>query len=252
MFPGRGLVGFRDPYGIKPLVYGKRLLCDGRIDYMFSSESCALDKLGFEDVCDVQPGNCPFCSPSHLTKCSRYIGEAVFMDGSKPRIFQIYPGLSHSLDVFELVYFARPESVIDGINVHVARRNIGLTLARTLEQKFGSDGQRCESTFDVVIPVPETSVTSALALANYLRLPYSHALTRNAYIFRTFLLPTHKKRLKAVWRKLTALKEEFSGRKVLIVDDSIVRGTTSREIVKMARAAGAVNVHVASCSPPIR
>ncbi|KAH8586612.1 amidophosphoribosyltransferase [Bisporella sp. PMI_857] len=233
MISGLGLLGFRDSHGIKPLVYGERQNADGSIDYMLSSESIALNKLDFKNIRDVQPG------------------EAVIFPITavhKPLVKRISPALSYTPDIFEYVYFARPESVMDGISVHRSRQKMGVGIAKAVKSEFGDSLDE----IDVVMAVPETSNTCALAAAQYLNKTYSHGLVKNRYIFRTFITPGQSQRRTNVWRKITAVKEEFENRNVLLIDDSIVRGTTSKEIVKIARNAGAKKVFFASCSPPIR
>ena len=161
---------------------------------------------------------------------------------------RVSPVLSYTPDIFEYVYFARPESTIDGISVHQSRQKLGVGIANAIKRELGSSVDE----IDVVMAVPETSTTCALAAAHCLNKPYSQGLTKNRYVFRTFITPGQTQRRTNVARKLTAVKEEFQGRNVLIIDDSVVRGTTSREIIKIARDAGARKVFFASCSPPIR
>ncbi|MCG6900704.1 MAG: amidophosphoribosyltransferase [Gammaproteobacteria bacterium] len=228
MITGYGVVAFRDPFGIRPLVYGKHESSKGT-DYMMASESVALDVLGYELIRDVAPG------------------EAVLitLDG---RIYTQQCADNPSLTpcIFEYVYLARPDSIIDNVSVYKARLRMGDKLADKLRRI------RPDHDIDVVIPIPDTSRTSAMQLANNLGIKYREGFIKNRYIGRTFIMPGQQQRKKSVRQKLNAIELEFRGKNVLLVDDSIVRGTTSSQIIDMAREAGANKVYFASASPPVR
>jgi len=228
MLAGYGIVGFRDRNGIRPLVFGSRKTATGK-DYMIASESVALDSQGFEIERDVAPG------------------EAVYIDVNGNLHTQVCaePG-EHTPCIFEHVYFARPDSFMDSISVYKARLRMGEKLADKVKRL------RPDHDIDVVIPIPDTSRTSALELANRLGLKYREGFVKNRYIGRTFIMPGQNQRRKSVRQKLNAIDLEFSGKNVLLVDDSIVRGTTCRQIIQMAREAGAAKVYFASAAPPIR
>ncbi|KAJ3209433.1 amidophosphoribosyltransferase [Dinochytrium kinnereticum] len=230
MIAGYGIIGFRDPNGIRPLIYGERKTPGGGIDYMVASESVALDALGFSNFRDVNPG------------------EAVIFkrDGLVKR--QCIPAREFTPCIFEYVYFARPDSVIDGVSVYKARLSMGEALANQVVKKLGEKNVD----IDVVIPVPDTSRSAALQVSYKLNILYREGFIKNRYVGRTFIMPGQSLRKKSVRRKLNPMPMEFAGKNVLIVDDSIVRGTTSREIVQMARDSGAKKVYFASCSPAIR
>ncbi len=223
-----GIVGFRDPNGIRPLVFGKRETELGT-DYMLASESVALVTQGYEVVRDIEPGEAIFITHDgqvHTKQCAE-----------NPR---------YHTCIFEYVYFARPDSVIDEVYVHKARMRMGHNLAEKVKKDWP------DHDIDVVIPIPDTSRTSALEMAITLGVPYREGYIKNRYIGRTFIMPGQKLRKKSVRRKLNPLDIEFKGKNVMLVDDSIVRGTTSREIVQMARDSGANKVYFASASPAIR
>ena len=228
MIPGYGIFGFRDPHGIRPLILGERTTRNGT-KYMLASESVGLTALGFKITRDVEPG------------------EAIVIDRrGNVHSQQCSDNSILSPCIFEFVYFARPDSIIDKISVYKSRLRMGERLAI----KIKSEWQYEE--IDVVMPIPDTSRTSALQVANELNLKYREGFIRNRYIARTFIMPGQKQRKKSVRQKLSAIELEFKDKNVLLVDDSIVRGTTSQEIVQMARAAGAKKVFFASAAPPVR
>ncbi|WP_423823945.1 amidophosphoribosyltransferase [Salinisphaera sp. SPP-AMP-43] len=228
LITGYGLVGFRDPHGIRPAVYGKRETDDGT-DYMIASESVALDALGFTRIGDIAPGE----------------AVVITLDG------QIYvrqcadqPKLAPC--IFEYVYLSRPDSVIDDVYVYKARLRMGTYLAEKIKRVWP------DHDIDVVIPIPSTSRTAAVELASQLDVKYREGFIKNRYIGRTFIMPGQQQRVKSVRKKLNPIDLEFAGKNVLLVDDSIVRGTTSRQIIEMAREAGANKVYFASAAPPVR
>jgi len=225
---GYGLLAFRDPHGIRPLVIGINEAATPH-EYIIASESVAIDTLGFRLLRDVAPG------------------EAVFIDYQRQlHSHQCSDKTALNPCIFEYVYLARPDSVMDGISVYNTRLAMGVSLAEKIRREFA------HLKIDVVIPIPDTSRPSALQLANHLNVPYREGFIKNRYIGRTFIMPGQALRKKSVRQKLNAIAEEFKGKNVLLVDDSIVRGTTSREIVQMARDAGAAKVYFASASPPVR
>ena len=228
MIAGYGLLAFRDPYGIRPLVFGSADTEQGT-EYLVASESVALDTLGFKLIRDIAPG------------------EAVFIDeGGNFYSKQCAANPTLNPCIFEYVYLARPDSVMDGISVYETRLNMGESLA----DKITQDMRHLD--IDVVIPIPDSSRPSALQLANRLGLNFREGFVKNRYIGRTFIMPGQQQRRKSVRQKLNAMGVEFRGKNVLLVDDSIVRGTTSREIVQMAQEAGANKVYFASAAPPVR
>ncbi|WP_422766816.1 amidophosphoribosyltransferase [Photobacterium leiognathi subsp. mandapamensis] len=228
MVIGHGLIAFRDPNGIRPLCIGKREE-QGKIEYMVASESVALDAVGFDFVRDIAPG------------------EAVYItfDG---QLFTQQCADNPQLNpcVFEFVYFARPDSFIDKVSVYGARLAMGTKLGERIKREWA------DVDIDVVIPIPETSCDSALEIARTLDKPYRQGFVKNRYVGRTFIMPGQQMRRKSVRRKLNAIRSEFKDKSVLLVDDSIVRGTTSEQIIEMAREAGAKKVYLASAAPEIR
>jgi len=228
LIAGYGLLAFRDPFGIRPLIYGTAETPEGT-SVIVASESVALEGTGHQVVRDVAPGEALFIDPNgnvHAKQCAEN------------------PTLNPCM--FEYVYLARPDSVIDGISVYQARLNMGETLAQRLISTI------VPSDIDVVIPIPESSRPSAMQLAQKIGKPYREGFVKNRYVGRTFIMPGQSVRKKSVRQKLNAIGVEFKGRNVLLVDDSIVRGTTSKEIVQMAREAGANKVYMASAAPPVK
>ncbi|OBT15889.1 amidophosphoribosyltransferase [Vibrio sp. UCD-FRSSP16_10] len=228
MIIGHGMVAFRDPNGIRPLCLGKREV-EGGIEYMVASESVALDAVGFDFMRDVAPG------------------EAVYItfDG---KLFTQQCAKNPQLNpcIFEFVYFARPDSFIDKISVYSARVEMGNKLGEKIKQEWG------DLDIDVVIPIPETSCDIALQIAQIIDKPYRQGFVKNRYVGRTFIMPGQQQRKKSVRRKLNAIRSEFKGKNVLLVDDSIVRGTTSEQIIEMARDSGANKVYIVSAAPEVR
>ena len=224
LIAGHGLVAFRDPFGIRPLCYGQG---DGTV--MVASESVALEGTGHRFVRDIDPGEAIFIDANgtvHAEQCA-----------DSPKRFPC---------LFEYVYLARPDSQIDGVSVYQARLNMGETLAQRVISMVPPD------LIDAVIPIPESSRPSAMQFAHMLGKPYREGFVKNRYVGRTFIMPGQAVRKRSVRQKLNVIGSEFKGRNVLLVDDSIVRGTTSREIVQMAREAGARKVYLASAAPPVR
>ncbi len=228
MITGIGILGFRDPNGIRPIVFGERKTDIGT-ESIIASESVAVDALDFQLIRDIEPG------------------EAVFIS-VEGEIFtrQCTDNIKYSPCIFEYVYLARPDSIIDGISVYKARLRMGETLARKILKLYPTHD------IDVVIPIPDSSRTAALSLANEMGITYREGFVKNRYIPRTFIMPGQNVRKKSVRQKLNAINLEFKNKNVLLVDDSIVRGTTSKEIVQMAKEAGAKRVYIASAAPPVR
>jgi amidophosphoribosyltransferase len=228
MIAGYGMLAFRDPHGIRPLVFGRAETAQG-YEYMVASESVALDALGFQVMRDVAPG------------------EAIFVDqDGKFYTLQCVPSATLNPCIFEFVYLARPDSVIDGISVYETRLRMGASLAEKIQRQY----RHLE--IDVVIPIPDSSRPAAMEVSKQLGVPYREGFIKNRYIGRTFIMPGQGIRRKSVRQKLNAIGTEFQGKNVLLVDDSIVRGNTSREIVSMARESGARKVFFASAAPPVR
>jgi amidophosphoribosyltransferase len=225
---GYGLLAFRDPYGIRPLCIGFNDTENGP-EYLVASESVALEGLGFHFLRDVMPG------------------EAIFID-NEGKLYNEQCADNPVLNpcAFEFVYLARPDSVIDGASVYATRLKMGEYLAEKIRREFSAGD------IDVVMPIPDSSRPSAMELAMTLNLDYREGFIKNRYIGRTFLMPGQAIRRKSVRQKLNAISAEFKGKSVLLVDDSIVRGTTSREIVQMARDSGAKRVIFASAAPPVK
>jgi amidophosphoribosyltransferase len=228
LIAGHGLLAFRDPFGIRPLIFGTADTPDGR-EVIVASESVAVEGTGHQVVRDLAPGEALFIDMAgnvHARQCAEN------------------PTLRPCM--FEYVYLARPDSVIDGISVYQARLNMGETLAQRVISTMPPNE------IDVVIPIPESSRPAAMQLAQKIGKPYREGFVKNRYVGRTFIMPGQAVRKKSVRQKLNAIGVEFKGRNVLLVDDSIVRGTTSKEIVQMAREAGANKVYMASAAPPVK
>ncbi|MAM88965.1 amidophosphoribosyltransferase [Allohahella sp. A8] len=228
LITGFGVVAFRDPHGIRPVCYGSRETADGK-EYMVASESVALNSLGFKLERDIAPGEALYIEIDgtlHSAQCAEN------------------PVLAPC--IFEHVYFARPDSIIDNISVYKARMRMGDSLAARIRENFP------DHDIDVIIPIPDTSRTAALQMAFNLGVKYREGFIKNRYIGRTFIMPGQQQRKKSVRQKLNPIDLEFRGKNVMLVDDSIVRGTTCREIVQMARDAGANKVYFASAAPPVR
>ncbi len=228
MIANFGLLAFRDPHGIRPLVIGKNETEQGT-EYVVASESVALDVLGFQMLRDVAPGEAVFIDM-----------EGNFYSRQCSDVAQLNPC------IFEYVYLARPDSVIDGVSVYQTRLDMGKSLAEKIKREWA------DKKIDVVIPIPDTSRPSALQVGIALGLDYREGFIKNRYIGRTFIMPGQALRKKSVRQKLNPIGIEFKGKNVLLVDDSIVRGTTSQQIVQMARDAGAHQVYFASAAPPVR
>ncbi|MFT5447215.1 MAG: amidophosphoribosyltransferase [Gammaproteobacteria bacterium] len=228
MIVGYGVVAFRDPTGIRPVCFGRRTVADG-VEYMVASESVALDALGFELIRDLAPGEAIYIDTDaqlHSQQCAESVG--------------------HAPCIFEYVYLARPDSIIDNVSVYKARLRMGEHLAEKILRDWP------DHDIDVVIPIPDTSRTAALPLAFHLGVKYREGFIKNRYIGRTFIMPGQQQREKSVRQKLNPIELEFEGKNVLLVDDSVVRGTTSQQIIEMAREAGARRVYFASAAPPVR
>lgn len=228
MITGHGVLGFRDPLGIRPVVFGQRETPEGT-ETMVASESVALDTLGFELVRDLAPG------------------EAIYIEASgRVHTRQCAENSVLSPCIFEYVYFSRPDSVIDDVFVHRARMRMGTRLGKKILREWP------DHDIDVIIPIPDTGRTVAIEMAHEMNLKYREGFIKNRYIGRTFIMPGQTQRRRSVRQKLNAIGLEFKGKNVMLVDDSIVRGTTSREIVMMARESGAKKVYFASAAPPVR
>jgi amidophosphoribosyltransferase len=229
LIAGHGLLAFRDPFGIRPLILGSRVMENGRTDWIVASESLVLESGGYEIVRDVAPGEAIFITADgemHSRQCA-----------ANPRLVPCS---------FEYVYLARPDSIMNGISVYEARLRLGNRLADTIAA-YTPMGD-----VDVVMPIPDSSRPAAMQVARKLGIEYREGFYKNRYVGRTFIMPGQEERKKSVRQKLNAMSSEFKGKNVLIVDDSIVRGTTSLEIIEMARAAGANKVTFTSAAPPVR
>jgi amidophosphoribosyltransferase len=229
LIAGYGLLAFRDPFGIRPLIIGTRKAADGTYEWIVSSESLVMENAGFEVVRDVAPGEAVFVDLAgrlHTRQCA-----------SNPQLFPCS---------FAYVYLARPDSVMNGIAVYESRLRMGERLADTIAKHVPMEE------IDVVMPIPESSRPAAMEVARKLGVEYREGFYKNRYIGRTFIMPGQAVRKKSVRQKLNAMSSEFKGKNVLLIDDSIVRGTTSKQIIQMARAAGAPSVTFASAAPPVR
>ena len=226
---GGGIVAFRDPHGIRPLVFGASGQPNGD-EFMVASESVALDILGFERIRDVAPGEADYISEGqlHTKVCA--------------------PDTQLTPCIFEYVYLARPDSIMDEVSVYKARLRMGEHLADRILERYPNG----KHDIDVVMPIPDTGRTAALPLAHQLNVKYREGFIKNRYIGRTFIMPGQQQRRKSVRQKLNPIELEFKGKNVLLVDDSIVRGTTIQQIIQLAREAGARKVYIASAAPAIR
>ncbi len=228
MIVGVGIIAFRDPCGIRPLAYGIRQ-DKGETSHIFASESVAMDVLGYSLVRDIAPGEVM------LVDLQGQVHSSVCVEKQK-----------HAPCIFEYVYLARPDSILDNVSVYQSRINMGQRLGQKLKRDWP------QHDIDVIIPVPDTSRTAALEMARMLDIPYREGFVKNRYIGRTFIMSVQGQRRKSVRQKLNAIASEFNGKNVLLVDDSIVRGTTSQKIIELAREAGAEKVYFASAAPPVR
>jgi amidophosphoribosyltransferase len=227
MIGGYGMFAFRDPNGIRPLIFGQKVTPKGTA-YMVASESVSLDILGYTVIRDVKPGEC-VCFPT----------------GKSMEALQCAEKTSHTPCMFEFVYFARPDSMIDGISTYKSRQRMGKKLAEKIMREYA------DLDIDVVMPIPQSSVTAALEVAQTMNIPYRTGFVKNRYIGRTFIMPGQTSRKKSIRQKLNIIPLEFKGKNVLLVDDSIVRGNTSKQIVAMCRQAGAKKVYFASAAPEV-
>ncbi len=228
MIVGVGIIAFRDPCGIRPLAYGIRK-DKGETSHIFASESVAMDVLGYDLVRDIAPGEVM------LVDLQGQVHSSVCVENQK-----------HAPCIFEYVYLARPDSILDNVSVYQSRINMGQRLGQKLQRDWS------QHDIDVIIPVPDTSRTAALEMAKMLKIPYREGFVKNRYIGRTFIMSGQGQRRKSVRQKLNAIASEFNGKNVLLVDDSIVRGTTSQKIIELAREAGAKKVYFASAAPPVQ
>ncbi len=224
-----GILGFRDPHGIRPLVFGSRIAANGATEYMIASESVALDAAGFKRERDVRPGEAIYITETGELHCHQCV-----------EVERITPC------IFEHVYFARPDSIMDEVSVYKTRLRQGEALAEKVQRL------RPDHDIDVIVPIPDSSRIAAQAMAAHLGIKFREGLVKNRYIGRTFIMPGQAVRKKSVRQKLNAIPLEFQGKNVMLVDDSIVRGTTCRQLIEMAREAGAAKVYFASASPPVR